>query len=125
MSNETDPKTPATASERLYARLSRGPAIEKSLESTPKEAAPLDDTRVKQSIDFLKQALGRTKSRDVSRVELVDKVTNSAQTGLKKLADQGPAANLSGDELLGIEAVIHADGSRPVFFIRDGRIDRT
>jgi hypothetical protein len=127
MSNETDPTTPATASEKLYTRLTRGPAasIEESLESAAKEAAPLDDARVKQSIDLLKRALGRAKPRDSSRADLEDKVTNSAQAGLKKLAAEGPAADLSTQELLGIEAVIHADGSRPVFFIRKGDVDRT
>jgi hypothetical protein len=123
MSNEMDPRTPTTASARLYERLTRGPAV--SLESTSKAVAPLDDARVKQSIDLLKQALGRTQSRYPSRADLADTVTNSAQAGLKKLADQGPAADLSADERLGIEAVIHADGSRPVFFIRDGAVDWT
>jgi hypothetical protein len=74
MSNETDPTTPATASEKLYTRLTRGPAasIEESLESAAKEAAPLDDARVKQSIDLLKRALGRAKPRDSSRADLED-----------------------------------------------------
>ena len=44
---------------------------------------------------------------------------------MKKLAAEGPAADLSADERLGIEAVIHADGSRPVFFIRKADVDRT
>jgi hypothetical protein len=44
---------------------------------------------------------------------------------LRKLASEGPGADLSIDERLGIEAVIHADGSRPVFFIREGAVDRT
>ena len=127
MSNETDPKTAASANEKLYIRLTRGPAtsIGESLESTSIEAAPIDDTRVKQSIDLLKQALGRAKSRGASSVDLENKVTNSAQVGLKKLATEGPAADLSIAERLGIEAVIHADGSRPVFFIRNGDVDRT
>jgi hypothetical protein len=125
MSNETDLTTPATASERLYARLTRGPATEEGLESTSQQAAPLDDARVKQSIGFLKQVLGRAKSSGSSHADLEDIVTNSAQAGLKKLAAEGPAADLSTQELLGIEAVIHADGSRPVFFIRKGDVDRT
>jgi Trypsin-like peptidase domain len=126
MSNETDPKTtPATASEKLYARLTRGPATltAESLESTSKEAAPLDDARVKQSIDQLSTVLSRIKARNGSGTELADNVMNVAQTGMKKLAAEGPAADLSTDERLGIEAVIHADGSRPVFFIRKADVD--
>jgi hypothetical protein len=125
MSNESKPTSSATANERLYAKLTRGPAIEESLESTSKKTAPLDDARVKQSIDLLKQALGRTKARYARSAELEDKITTGAQTGLKKLAAEGPATDLSMDERLGIEAVIHADGSRPVFFIRNGTVDRT
>jgi hypothetical protein len=127
MSNETDPKTAVSINDKLYMRLTRGPAasIQESLESTSNDPAPIDDARVKQSIDLLKQALGRGKSRDSSRADLEDRVTNSAQAGLKKLAIEGPAADLSVAERFGIEAVIHADGSRPVFFIRNGNVDRT
>jgi Trypsin-like peptidase domain len=125
MSNQRGPTPPGSAGERLYSRLTRRPATEDALESTSKEAAPLDDARIKQSIDLLKGALGRVQSRDSSHVDLKDMVTNSAQAGLKKLATEGPTADLSTQELLGIEAVIHADGSRPVFFIRKGDVDRT
>lgn len=127
MSNKTDATAPTTASKKLYMRLTRGPAasMEESLESSPRGPAPIDDARIKQSIDLLKHALGRAKSRDSSRADLEDKVANGAQAGLKKLAAEGPAAELSTDERLGIEAVIHADGSRPVFFIRNGDVDRT
>jgi hypothetical protein len=125
MSNQNGLTSPGTAGEKLYSRLTRRPATEEGLESTSKEVATLNDARVKQSIDLLKQALGRTQSRDASQADLKDKVTNSAQAGLKKLAAEGPAADLSTEELVGIEAVIHADGSRPVFFIRRGDVDRT
>jgi hypothetical protein len=97
----------------------------KSLESTAAQAAPLDDARVKQSIDFLKQALGRASARHAGNADLKAKVTDSAEAGLKKLATDGPGVELSVGERLGIEAVIHADGSRPVFFIREGAVDRT
>jgi hypothetical protein len=127
MSNTTNPKAAASASEKLYLRLTRGPAssIGDSLESAAKEPASIDDARVKQSIDLLKQALGRAKSSDPRRDDLQDRVTNSAQAGLRKLASEGPAADLSVAERFGIEAVIHADGSRPVFFIRNGDVDRS
>ena len=70
MSNETDPKTtPATASEKLYMRLTRGPAA--SIAESPSKAPPKrlrhsTMRRVKQSIDLLKHALGRVKSRNSS-----------------------------------------------------------
>jgi Trypsin-like peptidase domain len=47
-----------------------------------------------------------------------------AAQGLQKLAVEGPNANLSTAEIAGLEAVIRADGSRPVFFIRGGQLDR-
>ena len=125
MSNGADRRPPATASERLFRSLTRVPAMGKSLESTAAQAAPLDEARVKQSLDFLQQALGRANARHAGNADLKAKVTDSAETGLKKLATEGPGVELSVGERLGIEAVIHADGSRPVFFIREGAVDRT
>lgn len=123
MPNGTDRGPPATVSERLFRSLTRVPG--QSLEGTGGQTGPLDDARVKQSIDFLKQALARANSRHASDADLKAKVTVSAETGLKKLATEGPGVELSVGERLGIEAVIHADGSRPVFFIREGAVDRT
>ncbi|WP_316227178.1 MULTISPECIES: trypsin-like serine peptidase [unclassified Bradyrhizobium] len=127
MSKELDPATPATVSGKLYARLTRGPAasVGTSLESASKAAAPLDDARIEQSIGLLSQALKRAKTNYPSSAEVADMVTNGAETGLKKLAAEGAAATLSTNEHLGVEAVIHADGSRPVFFIRRGEVERT
>ena len=127
MSNEIDPKISAISSAKLYARLTRRPgaSITESLESSDRAAVPLDDARIKQSIDQLHTVLGRIKARGGTDSDLADRVTNGAETGLKKLAAEGGAAKLSTSERLGLEAVIHADGSRPVFFIRHGEVDRT
>jgi hypothetical protein len=127
MPQEMDMKISARPSGALYARLTRGPGVSTTerLESASEATAPLDDARIKQSIGLLNKALGRTKTRFRGSTELADRVTNGAETGLKKLASEGGAAKLSVNERLGVEAVIHADGSRPVFFIRSGDVDRT
>jgi len=47
MSIEADPRTAATVTRKLCRSLTRGSAIEKSIESTSKPAAALDDVRVR------------------------------------------------------------------------------
>lgn len=127
MPKEMDQSSSASASGALYARLTRGPVVSttEGLESTSEATTPLDDARIKQSIGLLNKALDRNKTTFRGSKDLANRVANGAETGLKKLASEGGDAELSVTERMGIEAVIHADGSRPVFFIRSGDVDRT
>jgi hypothetical protein len=89
-------------------------------------AAPIGDARVKDALDHLDNAIAQAQQRTGNAdAETAEQLKSVAAQGLRKLATEGAAAKLSTEERLGLEAVIRADGSRPVFFIRKGQLDRT
>jgi hypothetical protein len=89
-------------------------------------AAPIGDARVKDALDHLDNAIAQAQQRTGNAdAETAEQLKSVAAQGLRKLATEGAAAKLSTAERLGLEAVIRADGSRPVFFIRKGQLDRT
>jgi hypothetical protein len=89
-------------------------------------AAPIGDARIKDALDHLDDAIAQAQQRTgKADAETAARLKSIAAQGLRKLATEGAAAKLSPAEKLGLEAVIHADGTRPVFFIRKGQLDRT
>lgn len=77
--------------------------------------------RRKNSIEYLKQQMAGVAESDLS-ADLRERLLADAENGLLKLANEGNEATLSGEERFGVEAIIIADGSRPVLFVQDGRI---
>jgi hypothetical protein len=55
--------------------------------------------------------------------ETLGHLINHGRTGLHKLENEGPAARLAPAEIMGLEAIIESDGSRPVLLVQDGTID--
>ncbi|WP_134681835.1 trypsin-like serine peptidase [Paracoccus ravus] len=53
----------------------------------------------------------------------VDRMIHDAEEALRKLDSEGQGAALTSAEAFATEAVIEADGSRPVLFVQDGTID--
>ncbi|HEY0489324.1 MAG TPA: serine protease [Telluria sp.] len=58
----------------------------------------------------------------VDRV-MVGKLVREGESGLRKLNSEGVRARLTQTEMLGLEAVVETDGSRPVLMVQDGSID--
>ncbi len=55
--------------------------------------------------------------------ERVHKLVREGVTGMQKLEGEGTQARLTRTEILGLEAIIVADGSRPVLMVQDGTIN--
>jgi len=55
--------------------------------------------------------------------EMVAKLVREGESCLRKLDSEGASARLTQTEMLGLEAVVETDGSRPVLMVQDGSID--
>lgn len=86
------------------------------------EDAALDqDKLVKQlqeDIGYLEDRLGEHADPDA-----LARLLSEAKHGLQEVADHGAEARLERQDLAGLEAVVHSDGSRPVLFVEDDFID--
>src|SRR4051794_15943567 len=54
-----------------------------------------------------------------------DLLRRQADAGLSRLPSEGPDARLDANAVSGLEAVVRADGSRPVLFVEDDFVDVT
>jgi hypothetical protein len=116
------PNTPPSAA-KLLRRLAT-PSPPTALESLglPEAAAPMGDAR--QRLDAAERLLKRLAAgtSDIDEAT-IDRIIRDAEEALKKLDGEGDQAPLSEGEAFGLEAVIEADGSRPVLFVQDNTID--
>lgn len=88
----------------------------------PEPAAPVMKIRERVAAAELVLCSQADAAPGVER-ETVLRLLGQGKTGLRKLENEGPAANLAPTEVLGLEAIIEADGSRPVLLVQDGGID--
>ncbi|AWJ89006.1 serine protease [Azospirillum baldaniorum] len=85
-------------------------------------AGPVTDPR--QRLEAARRLLAQLAAGtpDVDEA-VVDRIIRDAEEALRKLDGDGEQAELRTGEILGLEAVIESDGSRPVLFVQDGTID--
>jgi S1-C subfamily serine protease len=116
------PSSPPSAA-KLLRRLST-PSPPTALESLglPEAHTPTGDAhqRLVAAERLLKRLASGTPDIDEATI---DRIIRDAEEALKKLDGEGEQAPLSEGEAFGLEAVIEADGSRPVLFVQDGTID--
>ncbi len=81
----------------------------------------LKNARIQQSLDATADLLG-TEAVEASADQRAT-VLSDAGTALSKLAEEGERARITEGERIGLEAIVLADGSRPVLFVQDDRLD--
>ena len=88
----------------------------------PEAGSPMVDARQRLAAAerLLKQLASGAPNVDEATI---DRIIADGEEALKKLDGEGEHASLSEGEAFGLEAVIEADGSRPVLFVQDGTID--
>ncbi|MFC7597294.1 trypsin-like serine peptidase [Terrabacter sp. GCM10028922] len=107
----------------MYERLLKGSGGGVALESTGSLSAPVVDPdlqvgRLMDDVGYLEDRLGEHADPEALR-----RLTEGARHGLREVVDRGDGAQLGRDELAGLEAVVHSDGSRPVLFVEDDFVD--
>lgn len=108
---------PGLPAARLISRLAIPGAGGAAAEAAP---GPDREERIDEARRVLKHlAEGRN---DIDET-VIDRLILDAEEALRRIGGEGPEAKLGSSEALGLEAVIEADGSRPVLFVQDGTID--
>jgi len=74
--------------------------------------------KLTNDIRYLEERLGTRADPDG-----LARLMAEADHGLQEVADNGEQAQLVRQDLAGLEAVVHSDGSRPVLFVEDDFID--
>jgi glutamyl endopeptidase len=74
--------------------------------------------RLRLEIDYVERKAGVKVDR-----KDIEKLVGQADEGLRRLLGEGADAQLDGDAISGLEAVVRTDGSRPVLFVEDDFID--
>jgi hypothetical protein len=90
--------------------------LESAERSLPDAATAAD--RLRAEVDYIAQALGQAPDEDA-----VAALAKAGEDGLRRLDAEGDRAKLSVAHLIGLEAVIRSDGTRPVAFVRGDSID--
>lgn len=98
------------ASRMLRRMTGRRPGLESLADAAP--APGLSTERLRAHL-----------ARQGGDAALADGLCADARAGLERLAGEGGDAALTPAMMIGLEAVILADGSRPALFLRDGRLD--
>ena len=114
---------PMLQSRALLKRLGGGGG---SLESTAGQSPDLSEDRIAQSLEMLEKVLAHKVVENANTAlgaEDAQAFLTNAKEGLARLAHDGAAAELALDHVVGLEAVIETDGSRPSLLIRNGWID--
>jgi len=107
------------AAGRLISRLSASPSgggVESAVESAP-------NFESSERIETAREHLQRLAAADEGDQEIIRRLVSDAEEALLRLENEGPNADLEEKHVLGLEAVIEVDGSRPVLFVEDGGID--
>jgi hypothetical protein len=97
------------------------------LEGTAGGARELGAADRVELLDRLRAEVAYLEARTGHRVDpvTVARVADSADAGLQKLFGEGADAELDISDVAGLEAVVRADGSRPVLFVEDDFVDLT
>lgn len=91
---------------------------------SPAPAAPTGGPDAKDRLAAAEALLKRLAETTAEVDEAdVDRMIRDAEEAMRKLASEGGETQLTSDEAFATEAVIEADGSRPVLFVQDGTID--
>ena len=122
---ETDDAESAAAPEAAGRRESAGPFGFMGI--NPRARAPkgpdLSDSRIQQSVAATKDLLRSAGTAPEENAEKHKEVVRGAESALGKLAQEGERATFTRDEKIGLEMVVLADGTRPVLFVQDGKVD--
>jgi V8-like Glu-specific endopeptidase len=113
-----------TAAKRALGRL-------KTRSSGPLESAAggpdLRDVRIKSSLEMARERFRQIAERregDQSAVTAEQaQVLKDAELALNKLANDGDQADVSDRQIIGLEAIVIADGTRPALFVQDDDVD--
>jgi V8-like Glu-specific endopeptidase len=87
----------------------------------------LTDDRIKTSLDAARERFREIAERtgqgrdEVSEAQ--KQVLEDAEDALTRLAVDGESANLSDRHMIGLEAIVVPDGTRPALFVRDDDVD--
>jgi hypothetical protein len=103
----------------------RAPVATPGLESTDADSPDLSDDRIRTSLDAARERFRRIAER-AGEAGLTDEqrqVLEDAEAALQRLASEGETADLDDRQMIGLEAVIVPDGTRPALFVRDDRVD--
>ena len=122
MEKGSDSSRAARALQRLRKPSLGG--LESSIEGPP----DLSTERIKSSLEAARERfrriVERTKSGEAVTTEQA-RVLADAEAALKKLATEGDEAELSDRQVIGLEAIIVDDGTRPALFVQDDDVDPT
>ncbi|MGY2141536.1 hypothetical protein ACW9I5_02525 [Pseudomonas azotoformans] len=112
----------ATSSQQLRRRLLAGTRLPGESALTPQD---IEDSRLPQADDLL-AGLDAARQRNMDDAEDTNRAFSTVaaltETALTKL-EQTTVAPISVDEILAVEAVIRADGSRPSLIVEQGWVD--
>jgi hypothetical protein len=118
--------TSGKTGQRALRRL-RVPTPLTGLESLDDDEPDLSRARIKTTIEAARERFRRIAER--SRQDGSDlnayqqQVLDDAKTALERLAAEGEQANLSDRQIIGLEAVIVPDGTRPALFVKDSTVN--
>lgn len=118
---------PLYGSRRLLDLLSTGESLPMSsgglmMEATVEGSPTITGARIKSSLERAEAALRKSVEANpntTAKAEDVKELIASARSGMQKLSERGERAIILPSEAIGIEAVVIADGTRPVLFVQD------
>ena len=114
------------AAQRALQRL-RTPTTSAGLESLEPDTPDLSDDRIKTSVEWARERFRQIVDRSSqSGSELTadqQQVLADAEEALQRLATEGDAADLTDQQMIGLEAVIVPDGTRPALFVQDDDVN--
>lgn len=111
--------------QHLLSRLALPPAQKRvGLEGLEVAVPPAPLMKIRDRVMVAESTLHKRAEMmpDVDR-EVVRELVRNGETGLHKLANEGMTARLTSTEVLGVEAIVETDGSRPVLMVQDGTIN--
>jgi hypothetical protein len=103
------------------------PRTSSGLESLEPETPDLSDDRIKTSLDTardrFRQIVDRSAQAGSQLTAEQQQVLADAEEALQRLATEGETADLTDQQMIGLEAVIVPDGTRPALFVQDDDVN--
>jgi Trypsin-like peptidase domain len=118
-----------TRAERVARRLAQpgttpgGSVLESGGAAADVSEARIDDS-LRKTAERMRELAAGDPTADVGD-DTIGRVLHDAESGLRKLNGEGLSAEITPEEEMALEAVIIADGTRPVLFVQDGTVDLT
>jgi Trypsin-like peptidase domain len=107
--------------------LSAGPNKFSKLESTGDYSPDLSDTAIKNRLKYTKKELYRLIKKYYGnkpvQYEMADALLRRGDRALRIIRDQDEKEFVKSSPAYTLEAIVHTDGTRPSFFIRNGTVD--